>query len=60
MREDDLPPGYRLGNDPDILLLLRPDGSVVAAFSARGADPPEVIAAAWEDYEEGPRSGDGP
>lgn len=51
MREEDLPPGYRLGGDPDILLLLRPDGSMVAAFSARGADPAEVFAAAWEDYE---------
>ncbi len=48
---EDLPPGYRLQEDPDILLLLRPDGSVVAAFSALGADPLEVIAAAWEDYE---------
>ncbi len=48
---EDLPPGYRLREDPDILLLLRPDGSLVAAFSARGADPLEVIAAAWEDYE---------
>jgi hypothetical protein len=47
----DLPPGYRLRNDPDLLVLLRPDGSVVAAFSALGADPIEVIASAWEDYE---------
>ena len=45
--EEDLPPGYRLREDPDILLLLRPDGSV--AFSAAGADPLEIIAAAWED-----------
>jgi hypothetical protein len=51
MREDeDLPPGYRLQQDPDILLLLGPDGSVVATFSALGADPLEVFAAAWEDY----------
>jgi hypothetical protein len=48
---EDLPQGYRLEEDPDVLLLLRPDGSLVAAFSARGADPPEVFAAAWEDYE---------
>ncbi len=47
----DLPPSYRLDEDPDLLMLLRPDGSVVAAFSARGADTLEVIAAAWEDYE---------
>ncbi len=39
--EEDLPPGYR----------LREDGSEVAAFSALGADPLEVIAAAWEDFE---------
>ena len=51
MREDeDLPPGYRLEQDPDILLLLRPDGSVVAAFSAHGADPLDVLGAAWEDH----------
>ena len=49
--EEDLPLGYRLREDPDILLLLRPDGSVAAAFSATGADPLEVIAAAWEDHE---------
>ena len=49
--EEDLPPGYRLGEDPDILLLLRPDGSVAGAFSAEGADPWEIIAAAWEDHE---------
>ena len=47
--EEDLPPGYTLRGDPDLLVLLRPDGSVVAAFSAGGADPMEVIAAAWED-----------
>jgi hypothetical protein len=51
MREDEkLPPGYRLQRDPDILLLLGPDGSLVAAFSALGADLPEVFAAAWEDH----------
>ncbi len=49
--ERDLPPGYRLSKNADLLTLLRPDGSVVAAFSAQGADPVEVIAAAWEDAE---------
>ena len=48
--EEDLPPGYRLREDPDLLFLLRPDGSVAAAFSAEGADPREVLAAAWEDH----------
>ena len=49
--ERDLPPGYSLREDPELLVLLRPDGSEVAAFSALGADPLEVIAAAWEDSE---------
>jgi hypothetical protein len=49
--EEDLAPGYRMREDADLLILLRPDGSEVAAFSALGADPLEVIAAAWEDYE---------
>jgi hypothetical protein len=46
-------PAARLPNreDADLLVVLRPDGSEVAAFSALGADPLEVIAAAWEDYE---------
>ena len=47
----DLPPGYRLREDADLLILLRKNGSEVAAFSAPGADPLEVIAAAWEDSE---------
>jgi hypothetical protein len=34
--EPNLPLGYRLRREPDLLLLLRPDGSVAAAFSARG------------------------
>jgi hypothetical protein len=34
--EPNLPLGYRLRRDPDLLVLLRPDGSVAAAFSARG------------------------
>ena len=41
----------KLREDVDLLLLMRPDGSVVAAFSAEGADPREVFAAAWEDHE---------
>ena len=48
--EEDLPPGYRMREDADLLVVLRPDGSEVAAFSALGADPLEVIAAAWEDH----------
>lgn len=49
--EGGLPPGYRLREDADLLILLRPDGSLVAAFSAPGVDPLEVIIEAWEDYE---------
>ena len=47
--EPNLPLGYRLRRDPDLLLLLRPDGSVAAAFSARGANEEAVELAAWED-----------
>ena len=44
-----LPAGYWLEDDADILLLHRPDGSVVAAFSATGADPNEIEREARED-----------
>ena len=44
-----MPFGYRLALDADLLVVIRPDGSPVAAFSALGADPLEVEAAAWED-----------
>ena len=45
------PTGYALREDADLLVLAGPDGSVVAAFSALGFDPQEVIAAAREDHE---------
>jgi len=35
----DLPTGYYLERDPDVLILRRLDGSMVGAFSARGAVP---------------------
>src|SRR5918995_4348919 len=38
----DLPTGYYLERDPDILTLRRLDGSIVSAFSARGAAPEDV------------------
>ena len=47
--EPRLPPGYHLQRDPDLLLLRRPDGSVAAAFSARGATEEAVERAAWGD-----------
>ncbi len=44
--EGDLPPGYRLRKDADLLVLLRPDGSKVAEFVAGVANPLKVIVAA--------------
>lgn len=46
-----LPEGYRLQRAPDVPLLLRSDGLLVAAFSARGAAEWAVETAAWEDHE---------
>jgi hypothetical protein len=45
-----LPPSYILDmSDSDVLVLRRSDGSSVAAFSARGADPMELRRVAEED-----------
>jgi hypothetical protein len=44
-----LPFGYYLEHDADLLILRRPDGSLVAAFNAVGADLFEVELALWED-----------
>src|SRR5918911_255844 len=41
----DLPAGYYLERDPDVLILRRLDGSMVGAFSARGAAPEAVLGA---------------
>ena len=46
-----LPFGYRLERDAILLVVRRRDGSFVAAFPARDADPFEVEAAVWEDAE---------
>ena len=47
-----LSPGYRLDrSDPDVWTLLRPEGWVVAYFSARGATKEAIEEIAWEDYE---------
>ncbi len=49
-----LPPGYRLDrSDPDLWTLRRPEGWVVAYFSAQGATKEAIEQGAWEDYEEG-------
>ena len=45
-----LPPGYRLQMDPDVLVLRRADGSMVAAFSGPSVDPAEVEREAAKDY----------
>ena len=45
-----LPPGYRLDliGDPGVIVLRRPDGTIVARFT-RFADPQEIKRAAEED-----------
>jgi hypothetical protein len=49
--EPRLPPGYRLNrSDPDLWTLSRPEGWVVAHFSARGAAKEAIEQTAWEDY----------
>jgi len=51
-----LPPGYRLEMDADLLQLRRADGSLVAAFSVRGASPAAVVREAEEDHRRHGRS----
>jgi hypothetical protein len=47
-----LPPGYRLDrSDPDVCALRRPEGWVVAYFSARSATKEPIEKTAWEDHE---------
>ena len=45
-----LPPGYGLEYGANVLLLRREDGSVAAAFGARGTAPSEVVRTAEEDH----------
>jgi hypothetical protein len=46
-----LPPGYRLDrSDPDVWTLRRPEGWVVAYFSAQGVTVKAIEGAAWEDH----------
>ena len=47
-----LPSGYHAHLNPDVLVLERADGSVVASFSCRGFVAEEVERAAWQDYGE--------
>jgi hypothetical protein len=45
-----LPSGYALdASDPELLLLLRPDGARAAAFSARGATVEGILEAVGQD-----------
>lgn len=45
----ELPAGYYVERDPDVLVLRRLDGSMVGAFSARGACPEAVWRATVEE-----------
>ena len=45
----ELPFGYYLELDADLLILRRSEGTFVAAFSTRGVDLFEVELMAWED-----------
>jgi len=51
-----LPPGYDLERDADLLELRWADGSLVAAFSVRGASPAAVVREAEEDHRKNGRS----
>ena len=44
-----LPFGYYVESEPDVLLLRRPDDTLVTAFRARDVDLFEVELAVWED-----------
>ena len=53
-----LPPGYRLDrSDPDVWALRRPEGWVVAYFSAWGVTKEVIEETAWEDNEGGGEEG---
>jgi hypothetical protein len=45
----ELPFGYYLERDAELLVLHRSDGTFVAAFNLRGASLFEVELAVWED-----------
>ncbi len=51
----ELPTGYYLERDPDLLILRRLDGAMVGAFSARGAVPEVVRQTAEQTIEENHR-----
>jgi hypothetical protein len=52
-----LPPGYRVDrSDPDVLVLLCPDGTAIARFSAQGATAEAIELEARTHYGEQNRS----
>jgi LuxR family maltose regulon positive regulatory protein len=53
----ELPTGFYLERDPDILILRRLDGSMIGAFSARGVAPEAVLGAIEEAAPRGPSDG---
>jgi hypothetical protein len=55
--EPHLPPGYSLDrSDPDVLVLLCPQGTVIARFSAQGAAAEAIEQEARMHYRERNRS----
>jgi hypothetical protein len=55
--EPRLPPGYTLDlSDPDVLVLLCPDGEAIARFSARGATAEAIEREARKHHRERNRS----
>jgi len=55
----ELPAGYYLERDPDVMILRRIDGSMIGAFSARGAAP-EAVLGAIEEASQGETRAAGP
>ena len=51
LRSPYLPSGYSLDeSDPELVVLRRPDGSEVDAYTSAEADLREIERAAWEDF----------
>ena len=48
-----LPPGYRVDHDPDVAVLRRPDGSVVAYFPIWTMSPERLLREAELDMARG-------
>jgi hypothetical protein len=44
-----LPPGYRVDHDPDVVVLRRPDGSVVSYSPIWSTNPKRLLQAAKMD-----------